>query len=855
MAAQGLPERARVVVIGGGVGGASIVHHLAARGETDVVLVERSELTSGSTFHSAGLVGQLRSSVTLTRLMMYSASLYRDLAADPETDPGWVECGGLRLASSPERMEELSRQVAWGETFGLHLEQLSAAQAADLFPLMSTDGVLGATYLATDGYLDPSQLTYALVKRARSAGIGIHERTRVLGIDVGVGRFPAVRSVRTDRGVIECEVVVAAAGLYTAEIARMVGVRVPIVPMSHQYVVTAPFRDVGAGAGAGAGAPRLPTVRDPDLLVYFRQDGAGLVMGGYERMSKPFALGPDGLDRVPADFNGRLLAEEWDRLEEITANSVTRVPVMGDVEIRRVINGPEGFTPDNEFCLGPTPVDGFWVAAGFCAHGIAGAGAVGKVMADWVVDGDPGMDLWEMDARRFGPQYRSSGYTLARVRENYETYYDIRYPGQEREAGRPLRTSAAYPWHAANGASFGEKSGWERVNYYTGNAAGGDAGLRPAGWAGRLWSPAIEVEHRATRERAGLFDESSFGKLEVSGPGAAALLDRLCANWVVRGPGRVTYTQMLNERGGIECDVTVSQVDDRTFMVVTGTALAGHDLAWITRHARSQIADGSVQVRDVTSQWVCFGLWGPRARDILSTLTPASLDNDAFGYLTLQEAPVGNAPARIVRVTFVGELGWEIYAPTEYGAALWEEIWQAGAEHGLTACGYRAIDSLRAEKGYRYWGSDITGDESPAEAGLGFAVRLERPASAGGARREFIGRAALDLQPEPKRRLACLTLDDPRRVVLGNEPVRVVGRGGSGRTASVAGESLGRVTSGALGYTVGSSIAFAYLPPDLAAVGTEVEVLVFGDWVRAVVATDGSRPLFDPEGTRIRAET
>jgi len=823
-----LPDRARIVVIGGGVGGASIAHHLSRRGETDVVLVERGELTSGSTFHSAGLVGQLRGSVTLTRMMMYSAALYRELAADPETDPGWVECGGIRLASSPERMEELERQVGWAQTFGLDLQRISADEAAGLFPLMSTERVLGATYLASDGYLDPSQLTYALMKQARSAGIRVCERTRVLGIET---RESAVTRVVTDRGAIECETVVDAAGMYAAEVARLVGVRVPIIPMSHQYVVTKPFRSVAPGDA------RLPTLRDPDLLVYYREDGAGLVMGGYERESRPFSLGPDGLDAVPADFNGRLLPEEWGRLEEIYENSVTRVPAMADVEIRKIINGPEGFTPDNEFCLGPTDVRGFWVAAGFCAHGIAGAGGMGQVMADWLLDGDPGMDLWEMDVRRFGAAYRSPSYTLARVVENYESYYDLKYPGHERSAGRPLRVSSAYAWHKEHGASFGEKSGWERVNYYRANEAAGDEAQRPLGWAGKHWSPAIEAEHRATRETAGLFDESSFGKLEVSGPAAAAVLERVCANRVVRGPGRVTYTQALNARGGVESDFTVTQLDERTFQVVTGTAFAGHDLAHLRRHAEAELRAGTVQIRDVTSAWTCFGLWGPRARDVLVGLTPQPLDGADFPYLTMRETTVAGAPARLLRVTFVGELGWEVYVPTEYGAGVWRALWEAGQPHGLVACGYKAIDSLRAEKGYRYWGSDVTPDETPDEAGLGFAVRLDGP---DGAARAFVGRDALVSAASAEgsgRRLACVTLADQRRVVLGNEPVRV------------GGAIVGRVTSGAVGYTVGVSIAFAYLP-DGVAVGSPVEVLVFGDWVAGVVAAE---PLFDPKGERIRA--
>jgi len=813
-----LPQRARIVVIGGGVGGTSIAFHLAERGERDVLLLERSELTSGSTFHSAGLVGQLRGSVTLTRMMMYSASLYRRLAADPDTDPGWVECGGLRLASSTSRLEELQRQVGWAETFGLPLQQISPAEAQQLFPLMSTDGVLGATFLPTDGYLDPSQLTYALAKGARAGGVTVAERTRVLAIDTDRG-IDARFVVRTDQGEVETDIVVDAAGMFGAQVARMVGVRVPVIPMSHQYVVTQPFRDVDDGH-------RLPTLRDPDLLVYYREDGAGLVMGGYERDSRPFSLRADGLDDVPADFNGQLLAEDWPRLEEIFENSTVRVPAMGDVAIRKVINGPEGFTPDNEFCLGETDVPGFFVAAGFCAHGIAGAGGMGRAMANWVLDGDPGLDLWEMDVRRFGRQYRSPHYTRKRVVENYETYYDIKYPGHERQAGRPLRTAAAYPWHVEHGAFFGEKSGWERVNYYGANEDASLEHLRPRGWAGINWSTAVAVEHRAARQAVALFDESSFAKLEVCGPGAAELMEWLCDNRVAKGPGRMTYTQLLNERGGVAADVTVSQLDEQTFYVVTGTAFGAHDLAWIRRHAF-----GDVSVRDVTGASVVFGLWGPSARDLLQPLTPQPLDNAAFPFLHCRTTTVADAPARLHRVTFVGELGWEIHAPAEYGLSLWRALWDAGRAHGLVAAGYRALDSLRAEKGYRYWGSDVTPDETPDEAGLGFCVALDK---------EFLGRDAVVAarSSEAGRRLVCVTLADPRQVVLGNEPVRV------------AGETVGRVTTGSPGYSLDVSIAFAYLPASHCGAGTAVEILVFGDWVPGVIRPE---PLYDPGNARIRA--
>jgi 4-methylaminobutanoate oxidase (formaldehyde-forming) len=821
-----LPDRARVVIVGGGVGGTSIAYHLAQLGERDVVLVDRSELTSGSTFHSAGLVGQLRSSVSLTRMMMYSVELYRRLAAESEHDPGWVECGGIRLACTPEREQEIHRQVAWAKTFGLPLELISPDEARERFPLMVTDGVRVGSFLPTDGYLDPSQLTYALADGARRGGAQIFTHTRVTGIDVDDG---AVRRVRTEWGDIECEVVVNAGGMYAAEIGRLAGVRVPIVPFAHEYLVSQPF---AAMREARAALGHLPTLRDPDLLVYWREEGGGVVMGGYERQSAPWSLDERLVDRIPRTFNGQLLEEDWDRFEEITENSRRRVPSMNDLTVTKLINGPEAFTPDNEFCLGETEVRGFFVAAGFCAHGLAGAGGIGKVMAEWIHAGEPQLDLWHMDVRRFGPQYRSPSYTLKRVKEVYETYYDIRYPGHERQAGRPLRVSSAYGWHAGHGAAFGEKSGWERVNWYESNAAlpGADEALRPRGWAGIHWSPAIGAEHRACREAAALFDESSFAKLEVSGPGAAAFLERLCDNRVARGIGQITYTQMLNSRGGIECDFTVTRLAEDRFGIVTGTAFGRHDAAWIARHAPR---DGSVAIEDVTSRWSCFALWGPRARDILQPLTPSSLANDDFPYMTTREITVGDVPVRALRVTFVGELGWELYCPSEYGAGLWRALWDAGRDHGLVAGGYKAIDTLRLEKGYRVWAADITPDDTPYEAGLGFCVKPEKD---GG----FIGREALLAEPAAgadARRLVCVVLDDLRSVALGNEPVRV------------GGEIVGRVTSGGYGYTVAHSIAYAYVPEPCADVGTAVEVDIFGTWVPGVVAAE---PLWDPAGERVR---
>ncbi len=816
-----LPTRARCVIVGGGVGGCSIAYHLAQLGWDDVLLLERDQLTSGSTFHSAGLVGQLRGSVSLTKMMIYSVELYRRLGRESEHDPGWVECGSLRLASSAERMEELRRQAGWAGTFGLPLELVSAEEAQARFPLMSSDGVLGAAWLPTDGYLDPAQLTMALADGARRGGQRILTSTRVTGIDVERG---AVKRVRTERGDVECELVVNAGGMFAAEIGRLAGVRVPVVPMSHQYLVTQPFRE--------RGGERLPTLRDPDLLVYFREEGGGLVMGGYERRSAPAFLqhGPAGLDAIPPDFNGRLLEDDWDRFEELVENSKRRVPAMEDVKITRLINGPEAFTPDNEFCLGESEVRGFFVAAGFCAHGLAGAGGIGKVVAEWIAEGEPSLDLWEMDVRRFGGHYRSPSYTRKRVREAYETYYDVRYPHHERAAGRPLRLSSANAWHREHGAAFGEKAGWERVNWYESNAGRGDEALRPRGWAGQHFSPAIGAEHEATREAAALFDESSFAKIEVHGPGAAAFLERLCDNRVAREVGKLTYTQMLNSRGGVECDFTVARLAQERFLIVTGTAFGNHDISWIRRHLPD---DGSVAVHDVTSAWACFGIWGPQAREILQPLTPQDLSNTSFPYLSGRTTTVADVPVRALRVTYVGELGWELYCPTEFGLGLWRALWEAGEPHGLVAGGYRAIDSMRLEKGYRVWGADVTPDQTPYESGLGFAVKRDKE---GG----FIGRDALAAAAAsgPRLLLCCVVLEDPRSVALGNEPVRVDG------------EVRGRVTSGGYGYTVGHSIAYAYLPPEHAQPGTAVDVEIFGERVAGEVAPE---PLFDPTGERIRA--
>ena len=811
MSDQQIPSRARIVIIGGGVGGTSVAYHLAQLGQTDVVLVDRNDLTSGSTFHSAGMVGQLRADPTLTKMNMHSASLYRELQKS-DTPPSWVECGSIKIASTNERMQEIRRQIGWAKTFGLDLHEISINEVKERFPLINLDGVVGACFMTTDGQVDPSQLALSMAAGARKAGIQIHTFTRVLSIKTRDGR---VKSVVTDKGEIECEIVVNCGGIYAAEIGRLVDVRIPIVPMSHQYLITENFLDPSA--------PVMASLRDPDNLIYFRQEVQGLLMGGYERTSKPWKTSRESLDEIPQNFNNMLLPEDWDRFEEIAANSQMRVPKMGEIGIKSFINGPEAFTPDNEFCLGETEVGGFYVAAGYCAHGIAGAGGIGKVMAEWIVGNEPPMDLWHMDIRRFGPAYKFPAFTLDRIQENYEQYYDIHYPQEERQTCRPFNVSPVYEWHKANGASFGEKASWERVNYYQNNK--GTETTRPLGWAGKNWSGAVQIEHEATRNHAGLFDESSFAKMEITGVQSAEFLEFVCANDVVRGVGRTVYTQALNSKGGIECDFTVTQFAPDRFLIITGTAFAHHDAGWLKKLKREHDFD-DVQINDVTSDYAIFGIWGPKSREILQSLTSSDLNNAAFPFMHSKDIEISGTLVRATRITYVGELGWELLIPVKEALPIWQKLADAGAK----PCGYRAIESLRLEKGYLAWAGEINTEYNPYEAGLGFAISKSKS--------NYFGATALTKLKSSKRKLVCITFDDIRRVPLGSEPIRY------------GDKVIGRIKSGGQGYTINKAIAYAYIPIEFSAAGTKLEVEFFGEWHVGIIATT---PLYDPSGSKIKA--
>jgi len=649
--------------------------------------------------------------------------------------------------------------------------------------------------------------------------VRIYTHTRVLAINCEKNR---VKSITTDKGEIECEIVINCGGIYAAEIGRMVGVRVPIIPMSHQYLITENFLPDDAKF--------LPSLRDPDNLIYFRQEVKGLVMGGYERNSKPFTASSQSYDQIPKDFNSKLLPQEWDRFEEIATNAAKRVPKMGEIGIKNFINGPEGFTPDNEFCLGETSVGGFYVAAGFCAHGIAGAGGIGKAVAEWVVAGEPSMDLWHMDIKRFADVYKSPSFTLARVKENYEAYYDIHYPLEERLSARGEHKSPIYDWHKENFAIFGEKAGWERVNYYHNPADELDQSLRPKGWVGKNWHPAVYLEHIATRSTAGLFDESSFAKIKVTGKRAGEFLNLVCAANVVKGEGRTTYTQALNKKGGIESDYTVTQINEQEFLIITGTAFLNHDKGWLEKQVRELDFD-QVEIVDISKELACFGIWGPNARKILQSLTQEDLANQSFPFMSSKLITIAGVKLRATRITYVGELGWELYIPAKDGLKIWLALLDKGAVFGLRVCGYRAIESLRLEKGYRAWAGEINSETNPYEAGLGFAISTKK--------NNFIGKAALDqIKDNLSRRLIAITFDDITEVAMGNEPIFINNK------------VVGRIKTAGQGYSINKSIAYAYLPIDHTAAGTQIEVEIFGERKKAQITAE---PLFDPLGERIKS--
>ena len=752
---MGVPASTRIVIIGGGVIGCSIAYHLAKRGERDVTLIERLKLTHGATWHAAGLVGQLRSSSNLTKLMKYSAELYGKLEQETGQATGWHGSGSLRLASSQARWQELKRSATMAKGFGFQVDLVSPQQARDLFPLMTTDGVVGAAWIAGDGYVDPTSLTNAYAAGARAGGVKMIQNCRVTALTKKGRR---VTTVVTDQGEIATECVINAAGMWGREIAAMVGTRVPACAVEHQYFVTEKSAKI---------PDNLPSLRDPDHNFYVKPEPGALAVGGWEANTPPW-----GANGIPRDFGPELLQPDFDRFAPIADAAGMRIPVLNEVGMRQMINGPIPITADGEPIIGLSPeLDNFYLCCGFTS-GIAASGGAGMVMANWIVDGDPGMDLWPFDVRRFGAPHSVKRFMYERAVESYGRYYHIAWPGYEAGAGRGARRSPLYTRLREAGGVYGNKFGWERPNWFAppGTFPAGTPAVDVLSFERSPSFAAIGAEHRAVRERVALIDMTSFSKFEIRGPGALALLQKLAVNNLDRPVGTIVYTQLCNERGGIEADVTITRLADDRFYFVTGSALGVRDRSTIERHLPT---DGSVEIVEHTSARAVLNLCGPHSRSVLAELTDAPLDNASFPYMSARQLDLAYAPALALRVTYLGELGYELHVPAEYALYLYEKLWAAGEPHGIANAGYRAINSLRLEKHYLVWGSDITPDYSPYEAGLGFCVAANKG--------DFLARSALaDIKTKGSRqKLAWFTA--PAQVnMFGGEIVlagdRVLGR-------------------------------------------------------------------------------
>ncbi|MFQ5806167.1 MAG: FAD-dependent oxidoreductase [Phycisphaerae bacterium] len=810
------PTQARVVVVGGGIMGCSTAYYLAKMGWKEVVLLERAQLTSGATWHAAGLVGQLRSSATITQLLGHSVALYDTLEAETGHATGWKMSGGLRLACNEERMTELKRQATTARSFGLEMHLLTPSEAKKMWPLMEVSDLVGAAFIPTDGSASPSDITAALAKGARMHGAQIIENCPVTGVEQEKGR---VSAVLTEQGRMVCEYIVNCGGQWAAEFGRLAGVRVPLVPVQHQFMVTEPIDGV---------TPDLPTLRDPDRLTYYKEEVGGLIMGGYERNPKPWAM-----DGIPKGFVFQLLEPDFDHFHQLAELALPRVPALETAGVQKLVNGPEAFTPDGYFLLGEAPeLKNYYVGTGFNAFGIAAAGGAGKALAEWMLAGEPPYDLWRCDIRRFSQHHDDVGWVRKRTLELYGKHYTMAWPFEEHDSGRPLRRSPLYDTLKAAGACFGEKQGWERPNWF---APKGVEAKDIYSFGRQNWFEHVGEEHRAVRERVGVFDQTSFANFVVVGRDAEAALSWICANDVSKPAGRLTYTEMLNSRGGIECDLTVSRLAEDRFYITTGTAFGTHDTHWI----ESNIPEGlDAHLFDVTSSNAVLGVMGPRARDVLSALTDADLSNEAFPFASVRRIHVAGAPLLALRVTYVGELGWELHVPMDFALTLYQALMEAGASYGIVNAGYRAIDSMRLEKGYRLWGVDITPDDTPLEAGLGWAVKLKTDIP-------FHGREALLKQKQAgvKKRLACFTVDDPNIMLLGRE------------TIFRNGERVGWLTSGGWGYTVEKSMGFGYVRnPDgvdhAYVLEGSYELEVARERVPAEVQLD---PLYDPKMVRIKA--
>ena len=810
------PRKAQAVIIGGGVIGCSVAYHLAKIGWSDVVLLERKKLTSGTTWHAAGLIGQLRDNQDMTKLAKYTAELYLGLEDETGQATGYKQNGSLTIATTEGRLEDLKRRADMAKVFGLRVDVIGPKECKELYPLITVDDVLGGIFVPTDGQANPTDVTMALAKGARNGGVGIFEDTKVLSITQTGGR---VTGVETEAGTIAAPYVVAAAGMWTRELAAAAGVNVPLHACEHFYILTEPFDGV---------TPDLPVCRDYDACAYYKEDAGKILLGAFEPEAKPW-----GMDGIPEDFCFDQLPDDFDHFEPILEKALHRIPALESAGIQTFFCGPESFTPDNRYYLGEAPgLEGLFVAAGLNSIGIQSAGGIGLALAEWMRDGHPTMDLGSVDIRRALPFQADPEYLRERVTETLGRLYAVHWPFHQYRTARGIRKSPFYDRLAGRGACFGEAQGWERPNWYA------PEGVKPEyvySFSRQNWFDHSAAEHRAVRENVGLFDQTSFAKFRLQGPGAEEVLNQVSANDVAVEPGRIVYTQWLNERGGIEADLTVTREAEDRYLIVTGAASQVRDFHWLARH----IPEGlDAQLTDVTETLAVLGVMGPKARDLLQGLTNEDLSNGAFPFGASREIETGGGKIRASRISYVGELGWELYIPTKAATGVFDAVAQAGEAHGLVPAGMHAMQSLRIEKAYRAWGHDIGDQDTALEAGLGFAVAWDK---AGG----FIGRDALSRQRQKglSRRLVQFILDDPEPLLYGREPILRDGK------------ITGYVTSAMYGHTLGGAVGLGYVKHEgvldanfIAAGSFEIEVAGLRCPARASLS-----PFYDPKSERLRA--
>ncbi len=817
MAATELPQRAQYVIIGGGIVGCSVAYHLAEMGHTDIVLLEQGQLSCGTTWHAAGLVGQLRSTPAMTNLIRYSTQLYSKLEAETGLATGWKQCGSVTVARTDERMTMLLRTAAAARAQGVEVEVITPTEALDKWPVMQVDDVKGGLWMPGDGKANPTDLTQSLAKGARLRGARVIEGIQVKDILTSGGR---VTGVVTNQGRIEAEVVVNCAGQWARQIGKMCGANVPLHSAEHMYVVTEQIEGV---------TPDLPVLRDPDGYIYFKEETGGLVMGGFEPEAKPW-----GMDGIPENFFFQLLADDWDQFEILMENALIRVPQMGNTGVREFYNGPESFTPDNNYLLGETPeVKNFFVGAGFNSMGIASAGGAGKALAEWIVDGAPTMDLFAVDIRRFADFNNNPTWLHVRVKEVLGLHYAMPWPNRELDSARPFRRSALYDRLAAKNAVFGSKMGWERANYF----ATSPTEKTVYGFGRQNWHETVGLEHKATRESVALFDQSSFAKLLVQGRDACDQLNRICAGNMDVEVGRTVYTGLLNKRGGYESDLTALRLNEDEYLLITGSAQAVRDADWLRNNFNP---DAQVFLTDVTGAWSVLALMGPASREVLAKVTQSDLSNEAFPFGTVQKIDLGYATVFANRMTYVGELGWELIVPVEFTVGVYEDLMRAGQISGIRDAGYYALDGLRIEKGFRAWGRELTPDITPMQAGLSFAVDFEKSCG-------FIGKEALlAAKSDPEHlntRIVQMVLEDSSPQLWGGESVLCNGT------------VVGEVRSSAYGHTLGASTALVQLSASQKVTG---EFLAANTWEIDLAgvkyrATPHLRTPYDPRGERVRS--